>query len=64
MVVRITDLEEKDKTVSLESFKKISLARLTNLIEEGNDALNGNQHGIQLDLGQHAIEPVKIKFRK
>ncbi|HPE75332.1 MAG TPA: glycoside hydrolase family 38 C-terminal domain-containing protein [Draconibacterium sp.] len=62
IIVRITDLEGKDKTVTLESFKKTSGASLTNLIEEGDNALKINQQGIQLNLGHHAIETVKIKF--
>jgi alpha-mannosidase len=62
VVLRITDLEGKDKTVSLDAFRKTSRASLTNLIEEGNKSLKVNQQGIQLELGHHAIETIKIEF--
>ena len=63
VVVRITDLEGKDKTVTLNSFKKTGEAKLTNLIEEDNEDLKVNDQGIQLNLGHHAIETVKLKFQ-
>ena len=63
VVVRITDLEGKDKTVTLESYKKAGVAKLTNLIEEEMETLKSDNKGIKLDLGHHAIETVKIKFQ-
>jgi alpha-mannosidase len=63
VVLRITDLEGKDKTVTLEGFKKTGEAKLTNLIEEEKETLKSNNQGVQLNLGHHAIETVKIKFQ-
>lgn len=62
VVVRITDLEGKDKTVTLNSFKKTGEAKLTNLIEEDIKKLKVNNQGVQINLGHHAIETVKMKF--
>jgi alpha-mannosidase len=63
VVVRITDLEGKDKTVTLESYKKAGEAKLTNLIEEEMETLKSDNKGVKLNLGHHAIETVKIKFQ-
>jgi alpha-mannosidase len=63
VVVRITDLEGKDKTVTLESYKKAGEAKLTNLIEEEKETLISDNKGVKLNLGHHAIETVKIKFQ-
>jgi alpha-mannosidase len=63
VVVRITDLEGKDKTVTLESYKKAGEAKLTNLIEEEKEFLKSDNKGVKLNLGHHAIETVKIKFQ-
>jgi alpha-mannosidase len=63
VVVRITDLEGKDKTVILESYKKAGEAKLTNLIEEEKETLKSDNKGVKLNLGHHAIETVKIKFQ-
>jgi alpha-mannosidase len=63
VVVRITDLEGKDKTVTLESYKKAGEAKLTNLIEEEKETLKSDNKGVKLNLGHHAIETVKIKFQ-
>jgi alpha-mannosidase len=62
VVLRITDLEGKDKTVTFNSFKKIEKFRLTNLIEEDLKDLPVNEKSMKLELGHHAIETVKIKF--
>jgi alpha-mannosidase len=63
VVVRVIDLEGKDKTVTVNSFKKTGEAKLTNLIEEDNEDLKVNDQGVQLNLGHHAIETVKLKFQ-
>jgi hypothetical protein len=63
VVVRITDLEGKDKTVTLESYKKAGEAKLTNLIEEEKETLKSDNKGVKLNLGHHAIETVKVKFQ-
>jgi alpha-mannosidase len=63
VVVRLTDLEGKDKTVTLESYKKPGEAKLTNLIEVEKETLNSDNKGIKLNLGHHAIETIKIKFQ-
>ncbi len=63
VVVRITDLEGKDKTITLESYKKAGEAKLTNLIEDEKETLKSDNKGVKLNLGHHAIETVKIKFQ-
>jgi alpha-mannosidase len=63
VVVRITDLEGKDKTVTLESYKKADEAKLTNLIEVEKETLKFDNKGVKLNLGHHAIETVRIKFQ-
>lgn len=61
IVVRIVELEGKDKIVNFESFKEFKQVKLTNLIEEEIENLNPNNKSIQLNLGHHAIETIKIK---
>jgi alpha-mannosidase len=63
VVVRITDMEGKDKTVTFESFKKIEQAKLTGLTEEEIKALDVNNQGVQVKLGHHTIETIKIMNR-
>jgi alpha-mannosidase len=60
IVVRMVDMEGKDKTVTLKSFKKIEQAKLTNLIEEEIKELKVDKQSVQLQLGHHAIETIKI----
>lgn len=62
VVLRITDLEGKDKIITIESFNKIEKVRLTNLIEEDLKDLPSNGKSIQLNLGHHAIETFKLKM--
>ena len=61
IVIRIVELEGKDKTVNFESFKKIEQAKLTNLIEEEIEDLKPNNKSLRLNLGHHSIETIKIK---
>jgi len=60
VVVRITDLEGKDKTVTLNSFQNIKQARQTNLIEEEIKELTAKENSIKIELGHHAIETIII----
>jgi alpha-mannosidase len=62
VVLRITDLEGKDKILTIESYKKAGEAKLTNLIEEEKETLKSDNKGVKLNLGHHAIETVRIKF--
>uniref|UniRef100_UPI0032165310 glycoside hydrolase family 38 N-terminal domain-containing protein n=1 Tax=uncultured Draconibacterium sp. TaxID=1573823 RepID=UPI0032165310 len=61
IVVRITDLESKDKTVKFSSFKTFKQARLTNLIEDELAPLKVINGDLQLELGHHSIETIKLK---
>ena len=61
VVVRITDMEGKDKTIEIETFKNIGQAWHTNLIEENAAKLKTSENTVILDLGHHAIETIKLK---
>jgi alpha-mannosidase len=60
VVIRITNLDENDKKVSLESFNKIGKAKLTNLIEEEIKDLQVDKNTVKTELGHHSIETIKI----
>ncbi|WP_299577992.1 glycosyl hydrolase-related protein [uncultured Sunxiuqinia sp.] len=62
VVIRIAEMEGTDKTVDLESFKKISQAKTTNLIETEGERLPVQNNRLHLKLGHHAIETFKINY--
>ncbi len=61
VVVRLVNMIAKDKKVALKSFRKIEDATLTNLIEEDIKPISTNKSSIQIELGHHAIETIKLK---
>jgi alpha-mannosidase len=63
-IVRLVDLEGKDKLVKLESFKNINQAELTNLIETTIKSLPSSGNNLQINLGHNSIETIKIKTLK
>lgn len=60
-IVRLVNIEGKDKLIKFESFKSISKAEHTNLIEETIKPLHVSGNSLQISLGHHAIETIKIK---
>ena len=63
-IVRLVDLEGKDKLVKLESFKIINQAETTTLIEAAVKPLRASGNSVQLNLGHNSIETIKIKTIK
>ncbi|MEN8117991.1 MAG: glycoside hydrolase family 38 C-terminal domain-containing protein, partial [Bacteroidota bacterium] len=61
IVVRIAELEGKDKVITFNHFKKIKRAILTNLIEDQIKDLNVNNGGLNFELGHHSIVTIKLK---
>ena len=61
IVVRLVNMAAEDKKVSLKSFMPIKNAKLTNLIEEDVKPIPTTKNSVQLDLGHHAIETIKLK---
>ncbi|MCY1722375.1 glycosyl hydrolase-related protein [Prolixibacteraceae bacterium Z1-6] len=62
IVVRLTDLEGKDKMLNFSSYKTIKQAKQTNLIEYELlplDVING---GVRCKLGHHSIETIKLNI--
>lgn len=59
-IIRLVDMEGKDKEVTLRCFKKIENAEQTNLIENRgkNKPVSGND--LTIELGHHAIETFRI----
>jgi len=60
VIVRLVDMEGKNKTIRLESFQKIENAGRTNLIEATIAPLPVQGNSVKLELGHHAIETIKI----
>ncbi|MDB4581624.1 glycosyl hydrolase-related protein [Draconibacterium sp.] len=61
IVVRLTELEGKDKTVNFKSFKRIKQAKLTNLIENEIKDLKVDHGELSYPIGHHSIETIKLK---
>lgn len=61
IVIRLTDLEGKDKELNVKSFIKPKQAILTNLIEEETCKLKVSDDGAGVKLGHYSIETIKIK---
>lgn len=63
-IIRMVDLEGKDKQIKFESFKNINQAEHTSLIEETIKPLDVKGNSLQISLGHNAIETFKIKIAK
>ena len=61
VIVRLVNMNSIDKKVTLESFVPVKNATLTNLIEEEINPISTNKNSVQIDLGHHAIETIKLK---
>ena len=61
VIIRIADMEGKDQSVTIESFKNIRQAMLTNLIEEDVKTLQVNGKKLNILLNHHAVETIKLK---
>jgi alpha-mannosidase len=63
-IVRLIDLEGKDRQIKFESFEKINQAEHTSLIEETIKPMQVSGNSLQISLGHNAIETIKIKTLK
>ncbi len=61
MVVRMVDMEGKDKLVRLQCFTNMAQAEQTNLIENEIKSLPVSGNSVQISLGHNAIETFKLK---
>jgi alpha-mannosidase len=60
-IIRLVDMDGKDKPISINGFKNIKQAEQTNLIEETVKSLPVKDNTVQMQLGHHAIETIKLK---
>jgi alpha-mannosidase len=60
LVARVYDVEGKDSNVELRLFVPTKAATQTDLIEEEGRPLRVREGGIQIDIGHHAIETMRI----
>ena len=63
-VIRLVDLEGKNKLVKFESFKNINSAENTTLIEATIKELPTSGNNVQINLGHNSIETIKINTLK
>ncbi len=64
LIIRLIDLEGKDKDVKLSCFKNIAKATQTNLIENPEKGLPVKGNSSSFQLGHHAIETFNIETSK
>jgi len=60
VIVRVYDIEGRDSTVGLTLFNGITRAEQVNMIEEGGKPLQVNKGRVELPVGHHFIETVKL----
>lgn len=61
VIARVYDLEGKDGDATLKLFHPVSSAEKTSLIEEAGTPLPATGGGVEIPVGHHAIETVKLK---
>ncbi len=61
IIIRVTELEGKDKAVKISGFKHFKQAKLTNLIEDELKNLPIYNGEVNYNLGQHSIETFKLR---
>ena len=61
IVIRLTELEGKDRTIKLTSFKQLKQAKQTNLIEDEMKDLKVINGRLTYPIGHHSIETIKLK---
>lgn len=62
IIIRLTEMEGKDKTIKLTLPIEVKQVIRTNLIEDEIEIIPGKGECIAIDLGHHAIETFKFKF--
>ena len=60
VIVRVYDIEGRDSTVGLTLFNGITRAEQVNMIEEGGKPLQVSKGRVELPVGHHSIETVKL----
>ncbi len=60
VVLRVYELEGNDSTFELDWFTEIHEARVTDLLEENGQPLVLTDGRVQMDVGHHAIETIKL----
>ena len=63
VVVRLYDIEGRATQPTLACFLPVRAARHTNIIEEQGDKLETPNGQVQLSVGKHAIETIKLNIR-
>ncbi len=61
IIVRVYDVVGKDTETVLKTSNTFETAVLTNLIEDPSEPLEINKSGINLNIGHHGIETIKLK---
>jgi alpha-mannosidase len=64
VIIRLVDLEGKDKNLKLNCFRNITAAAQTNLIENPEKNLPADGNILPFELGHHAIETFRIETLK
>jgi len=62
VIVRAYEIEGKDATATINLFRPAKAAERTNIIEEEGKPLPLRKGGIDLPIGHHAIETIKLKL--
>lgn len=60
LIIRLTEMEGKDKTVQITLPAEVKKVVRTNLIEDEIETIPGNGNVISVSLGHHAIETFKL----
>ncbi len=63
VIVRLFDIEGKDATVNLAAFLPVAGAEFVNLIEEAGRAIPRQDQHLKTEIGHHAIETLKLRFK-
>ncbi len=64
IILRITNLEDKDKIIDISSFSNIEKGWLASLIEENKKAINIRNNKLEYELGHNSIETFKLTLHK
>ena len=61
VILRCVDMEGKDSQIRIKTFLPLQAALQTNIIEEAVKPLTINKSGVDVFIGHHAIETIKVK---
>jgi alpha-mannosidase len=64
VIVRLFDIEGKSDGVEVNSFFPIAGVDLVNLIEEEGRTIPHQNQNLKIEIGHHAIETLKLRFKK